>query len=86
MKISGIEIIELSISSLPNFNVLRLIELNNQLVQAWLNSSKKPKGLPITLLREYYISLLLIKDDQNPYLGTFDVSPSPIYLYSWIRD
>lgn len=81
-----LEFIELSISNLPNFNVSGLIKLNNLEVQSWLNLSKKPKGLQNTLLREYYLSLLLIKDNQNPYLGTFAASPSPIYLYSWVRD
>ncbi|WWQ60792.1 glycoside hydrolase [Sulfolobus tengchongensis] len=77
--------VELSIGNIPNRNISNLIKLNDYEVSEWLNASKLPK-LPHALLREYYLSLLLIKDDQNPYLGTFAASPSPIYLYSWIRD
>jgi len=77
---------EISVNSKPNININSLVELNNNEVERWLNSSKLPKGLPTTLMNEYYLSLLLIKDDQNPSLGTFTASPSPIYLYSWVRD
>ncbi|AWR96150.1 glycoside hydrolase [Acidianus sulfidivorans JP7] len=89
MKISlykGNWIVELSIGVKPNYNIPSIIKLNNKEVQNWLNSSKLPNGLPTNLLKEYYLSLLLIKDNQNPYLGTFTASPSPIYLYSWVRD
>ncbi|WP_181443801.1 glycoside hydrolase family 15 protein [Saccharolobus sp. E5-1-F] len=78
--------IELSVGQEPNFNVSGLVKLNEVEVERWLNASKLPNGLPNNLLKEYYLSLLLIKDDQNPYLGTFAASPSPIYLFSWVRD
>ncbi|WP_016732618.1 glycoside hydrolase family 15 protein [Saccharolobus islandicus] len=78
--------VELSVGAQPNFNISGLAKLNEMEIGKWLNSSKLPTGLPINLLKEYYLSLLLIKDDQNPYLGTFAASPSPIYLYSWVRD
>nr|WP_206760582.1 glycoside hydrolase family 15 protein [Sulfolobus islandicus] len=78
--------VELSVGAQPNFNISGLSKLNEMEIGKWLNSSKLPTGLPTNLLKEYYLSLLLIKDDQNPYLGTFAASPSPIYLYSWVRD
>ncbi|WP_432518257.1 glycoside hydrolase family 15 protein [Saccharolobus islandicus] len=78
--------VELSVGAQPNFNISGLAKLNDMKIGKWLNSSKLPTGLPTNLLKEYYLSLLLIKDDQNPYLGTFAASPSPIYLYSWVRD
>ncbi|AAK41415.1 glycoside hydrolase family 15 protein [Saccharolobus solfataricus] len=78
--------LELSIGEKPNFNISGLLELNDIEVEKWLNASKLPNSLPNDLLKEYYLSLLLIKDDQNPYLGTFAASPSPIYLFSWVRD
>ena len=78
--------VEISVNMKPNPNISSLIKLNDEEVENWLNSSKLPKGLPSSLLKEYYLSLLFIKDDQNPYLGTFAASPSPIYLYSWVRD
>ncbi|ACP37830.1 glycoside hydrolase 15-related [Sulfolobus islandicus M.14.25] len=78
--------VELSVGAQPNFNISGLAKLNEMEIGKWLNSSKLPTRLPTNLLKEYYLSLLLIKDDQNPYLGTFAASPSPIYLYSWVRD
>ncbi|MBB5254058.1 glycoside hydrolase family 15 protein [Sulfurisphaera ohwakuensis] len=81
----GIWFLEISVNASPYSSVSALINLNNKEVSQWLNKSRIPK-LPNTLLKEYYLSLLLIKDDQNPYLGTFAASPSPIYLYSWVRD
>jgi len=82
----GYSYVEISVNSKPNMMINSLIKLNNEQVERWLNSSKSPKGLPTTLMNEYYLSLLLIKDDQNPSLGIFTASPSPIYLYSWVRD
>ena len=60
-------------------------KLDDKEVGAWLNSSRVP-DLSGELLKEYYISLLVLKDDQNPYLGCFAASPSPVYLYAWVRD
>ncbi|MEM3292493.1 MAG: glycoside hydrolase family 15 protein, partial [Saccharolobus sp.] len=81
----GIWFLEIGVNAKPVNNVSTLINLNNKEVSQWLNESKIPK-LPNSLLKEYFLSLLLIKDDQNPYLGDFAASPSPIYLYSWVRD
>ena len=78
--------VEISINAKPNPDINSLVKLNDEEVESWLNSSKLPEGLPTSLMEEYYLSLLLIKDDQNPYLGTFAASPSPVYLYSWVRD
>ncbi|MEM0165477.1 MAG: glycoside hydrolase family 15 protein, partial [Saccharolobus sp.] len=81
----GIWFLEIGVNAKPVNNVSTLINLNNKEVSQWLNESEIPK-LPNSLLKEYFLSLLLIKDDQNPYLGDFAASPSPIYLYSWVRD
>ena len=78
--------VEISVNAKPNSSISSLVKLNDEEVEKWLNSSRQPKGLPSYLLKEYYLSLLLIKDDQNPYLGIFAASPSPVYLYSWVRD
>ncbi|WP_205737140.1 glycoside hydrolase [Acidianus infernus] len=77
---------EISILTPPFKNIPYLLTLNNNEVNSWLSKSVIPKNLPKSLLGEYYLSLLLIKDSQNPYLGVFASSPSPLYLYSWVRD
>lgn len=77
--------IEVSVLEKPNSSILALIKLNKMEVTKWLDKSKST-NLPSNLKKEYYLSLLIVKDDQNPYLGTFSASPSPIYLYSWVRD
>jgi hypothetical protein len=78
--------VEISLLVPPYENISHLLLLNNEAVNSWISKSVIPKYLPKSLIREYYLSLLLIKDDQNPYLGDFSASPSPIYLYSWVRD
>ncbi len=78
--------VEISLLTSPCKNISHLIYLNDKYVGSWLNKSIVPRYLPSSLLREYYISLLVLKDDQNPYLGDFAASPSPVYLYSWVRD
>ncbi len=82
----GTTFIEIGVNAKPYENVSQLLLINFDQVKQWLNRSKTPNDLPKVLLNEYYLSLLLLKDDQNPYLGTFAASPSPIYLYSWVRD
>ena len=83
----GQSYVELSLNSTCNPNVGDLINYNAVRVDEWLMSSRRPLGLSSqALASEYYLSLLVLKDDQNPYLGTFAASPSPIYLYSWVRD
>ncbi|MCY0860671.1 MAG: glycoside hydrolase [Sulfolobaceae archaeon] len=84
--VKGYWFIEMGLGAKPYFNISNLVMLNNKRVEEWLNESIKPRGLPQQLVNEYYLSLLVLKDDQNPYLGTFAASPSPIYLYSWVRD
>lgn len=69
--------------AIENFTTLQ--KINYIHISKWLNSSKIPhiKGI---FLKEYFMSLLIVKDDQNPFTGEFAASPSPIYLYSWVRD
>ncbi|BCU67864.1 glycoside hydrolase [Sulfolobales archaeon HS-7] len=61
-----------------------LLNSNALEVRKWL--SKSPTRFNTTLSSEFNISLLLIKDDQNPVTGEFVASPVPIYYYSWVRD
>jgi len=82
----GTWFIEISVKVPPTPDLKSLLTDNFLHVNSWLRSSRFPSNLPKNLLQEYYISLLLLKDDQNPSLGTFAASPSPIYLYSWVRD
>jgi len=62
-----------------------LVYINNHEVTQWLSMAKKPR-LNGALLNEYYLSLLLLMDDQNPVTGEFVASPEPVYFYSWVRD
>ncbi|GAB6944393.1 glycoside hydrolase family 15 protein [Vulcanisaeta sp. JCM 14467] len=62
-----------------------LMSINNKEISEWLELARKPK-LSGALLTEYYLSLLLLMDDQNPVTGEFVASPEPVYLYSWVRD
>jgi hypothetical protein len=82
----GPSYITIAINSSCVADVQTLLKLNDYRVNEWLARSRAPPSLPSDLAREYFLSLLLIKDDQNPYLGTFAASPSPVYLYSWVRD
>ncbi|MGC8543760.1 MAG: glycoside hydrolase family 15 protein, partial [Vulcanisaeta sp.] len=65
--------------------ISELININNHEVNNWLSLARKPR-LNGAFLDEYYLSLLLIIDDQNPVTGEFVASPEPVYLYSWVRD
>lgn len=62
-----------------------LVTTNNISISKWLGSSVETE-LPSDLQSEYNMSLLVVKDDQNPYNGEFVASPSPLYLYAWVRD
>ena len=62
-----------------------LMSINNKEVGEWLGLARRPR-LSGALLTEYYLSLLLLMDDQNPVTGEFVASPEPVYLYSWVRD
>ena len=65
--------------------ISELMNINNNEVNNWLSLARKPR-LNGAFLDEYYLSLLLIIDDQNPVTGEFVASPEPVYLYSWVRD
>ncbi|WP_054844394.1 glycoside hydrolase family 15 protein [Vulcanisaeta souniana] len=62
-----------------------LMKINDYEVGNWLGQAIKPR-LSGALLTEYYLSLLLIMDSQNPVTGEFAASPEPIYLHTWVRD
>lgn len=53
-----------------------LASINNNEVSNWLGLARKPR-LSGALLTEYYLSLLLLMDDQNPVTGGFVASPEP---------
>ena len=63
----------------------KLVSINDREVRHWLDLAKRPR-LSGALLTEYYLSLLLIMDDQNPVTGEFVASPEPVYFHSWVRD
>ncbi|MEM0142780.1 MAG: glycoside hydrolase family 15 protein [Candidatus Parvarchaeum sp.] len=66
-------------------NTTELLLSNDAYIKRWLNASNNIT-LKGSFLKEYYTSLLVLKDDQNPVTGEFAASPSPIYLYAWVRD
>lgn len=76
----------LSLGSPCPADVGQLVTLNDERVDQWLSRSRAPVGVPSNIAEDYFLSLLVLKDDQNPYLGTFAASPSPLYLYTWVRD
>jgi glucoamylase len=82
---SGYSYIDVGINNATALNLTDQLSLNNREVSHWLESSS-PVKFNGSILHEYYMSLLLVKDDQNPYTGEFVASPSPLYLYSWVRD
>ncbi len=80
----GNSYIEISFSSNIE-NISTLLSQNDIHINRWLKDSNNIT-LGGSFLDEYYTSLLLVKDDQNPITGEFTASPSPIYLYAWVRD
>lgn len=83
----GVTYIIVSALSCPIKSMSSLESLNSERVSHWLERSTPPPSVfNDTLAEEYYLSLLVLKDDQNPYNGLFAASPSPVYLYSWVRD
>ncbi len=82
----GVSYVLISLGGRCPSNIGELLELNDQRVDEWLSRSMRPPSIPPELAKEYFLSLLVVKDDQNPYLGTFAASPSPLYLYNWVRD
>ena len=83
---SGVGYMLVSLVPCAHISVSDIVYENSIGVDSWLSRSVPPKGLAPQLAREYYLALLALKDDQNPALGTFAASPSPLYLYSWVRD
>lgn len=77
--------IDISFSQINRTGISNLLDSNNAYIKSWLNESKDV-SLGGGFLKEYYTSLLLLKDNQNPITGEFAASPSPIYLYAWVRD
>jgi GH15 family glucan-1,4-alpha-glucosidase len=75
----------LTIGNNKTISINDLLSINNREVSKWLSIARKPK-LSGALLNEYYLSLLLLMDDQNPVTGEFVASPEPVYFYSWVRD
>lgn len=71
--------------SAPPSSLPALLSENDAKIHRWLDDSVNI-SLGGSFLNEYHTSLLLIKDDQNPITGEFAASPSPIYLYAWVRD
>ncbi len=75
----------ISFSQFNETNVSKLMIANSAYIKKWLYSSNNI-SLGGSFLTQYYTSLLLLKDNQNPITGEFAASPSPIYLYAWVRD
>lgn len=84
VKSTGFNYLELAVDARP-ISLTQALAINSKRVETWLLESRKP-NLGGCLLGEYYLSLLLIKDSQNPLTGGFAASPEPIYLYTWVRD
>lgn len=82
---SGTSYIDAGFGNISRLNYSQIMSIDNERVAAWLqNSSRIDLGEPFS--QEYDISLLLVKDDQNPCDGEFVASPSSLYLYAWVRD
>ena len=81
----GVHYLEVCLDHSSQMSVEELLNYDEHQVSRWLSESLKP-AIPKSLLKEYYLSLLLLVDDQNPYYGFFAASPSPVYLYAWVRD
>lgn len=81
--VNGSLIITLGNRSIPTLH--EILTANYQGVKGLLSLIKKPR-LNGLLLQEYYLSILLLLDDQNPITGEFVASPEPVYFYSWVRD
>ncbi len=81
----GTSYVAVSDNSSNVMNASETLRVNQNSVQSWLESGIQPQ-LQGKLRNEYNISLLLVKDDQNPMTGEIAASPSPVYLYTWVRD
>ncbi len=80
---NGSLIVTLGNEKPPSINELMMEDYVG--VKTVLSEARKP-GLGGLLLQEYYLSLLLLLDNQNPVTGEFVASPEPVYFYSWVRD
>ncbi|MEB3692583.1 MAG: hypothetical protein G5Z42_01620 [Caldisphaeraceae archaeon] len=77
--------LELGINTTKYYPSKYMIAYNEREVNNWLYRSKMLKAsINRDLAYEYFLSLLFLKDQQNPYLGIFASSPSPRCLYSSI--
>lgn len=81
----GTSYVALSESRSSVLNAHQTFLVNEQNVHSWLSKGIQPQ-LSGLLKKEYYMSVLLVKDDQNPMTGEIAASPSPVYLYTWVRD
>ncbi len=81
----GTSTVSFSEKSPTSMSAKEMFNLNSLMVKNWLEKGIKPQ-LHGSLLAEYTLSLLLVKDDQNPITGEIVASPSPVYLYTWVRD
>lgn len=63
------------------------IKRTREAYEAWLAKGQQPSGLSKEALQLYRNSLVLMKNSQNPGLGTFVASFHPAYGYKvWARD
>ncbi|MCE4608102.1 MAG: hypothetical protein F7B61_03990 [Caldisphaeraceae archaeon] len=77
--------LEFGINTTKYYPPKYMVAYNEREVNSWLYRSKMLKtSINRDLAYEYFLSLLFLKDQQNPYLGIFASSPSPKCLYSSI--
>ena len=81
----GNSYITFSGSQNSEMNSSQMFSVNQRNIDSWLAKGIQPQ-LYGKLRAEYNMSLLLVKDDQNPMTGEIAASPSPVYLYTWVRD
>ena len=81
----GNSYITFSGSQNSEMNSSQMFSVNQRNIDSWLANGIQPQ-LYGKLRAEYNMSLLLVKDDQNPMTGEIAASPSPVYLYTWVRD
>ena len=81
----GTSHITFSGSQNSEMNSTQMFSVNQRNIDSWLEKGIQPQ-LYGKLRTEYNMSLLLVKDDQNPMTGEIAASPSPVYLYTWVRD
>lgn len=81
----GTSFISFSENSSSSMSANQAFSVNERGVKSWLSKGIQPQ-LYGNLRNEYNMSLLLVKDDQNPMTGEIAASPSPVYLYTWVRD